>query len=144
MINSFKNEYEFLSNFYLIDVVYDGLSYPSTEHAFQAKKTLDPEMREQIRVARTPGESKRLGRKVLLREDWEDIKFSAMKEILTIKFENPIMKNKLLETGHRELIEGNHWGDSVWGVCKGKGDNHLGKILMEIREEIRNKNEQQQ
>ena len=51
--------------------------------------------------------------------------------------QNPELGNKLLETGNQELVEGNTWGDIFWGVCNGKGQNWLGKILMMVRDEIR-------
>lgn len=60
-----------------------------------------------------------------------------MKELIMIKFQNPLLKEKLLNTGDALLIEGNTWRDYYWGECKGKGENHLGKILMEVREIIK-------
>lgn len=137
MIDQFKNQYRFLSNFYQSKAKYDGIIYPTAEHAFQAAKTNDMDWQEKIWFAKTPTEAKRLGRKAPLREDWEDIKLIVMKEILKSKFSNPPLAQKLLETGDQELIEGNWWGDTFWGVCKGVGENHLGKLLMNIRKEIK-------
>lgn len=110
--------------------------YPTTEHAFQAAKTLDEKEREKIRVAKTPGQAKRLGQKVTLRKDWESIKIKIMLNLNRQKFDRADLGDRLVDTGQAELIEGNTWGDTFWGVCKGVGKNHLGKILMEVREEL--------
>jgi len=138
MINKFQGETRWLSNFYECNIEVDGQTYLTTEHAFQSFKTLDPEEHEKVRLASTPGKAKRLGRKVQLRPDWEDIKITVMKRVNRIKFRDPELRQRLLDTGDQELVEGNTWNDRFWGVCKGKGRNELGKILMEIREEIRN------
>ena len=138
VIDSFENEFAFLSNFYSCIIVYEGIYYPTVEHAFQAAKTLDFEQRKTIAAAPTPGQAKRLGRKVDLRSDWEEIKDGVMEELVRRKFNSSfILKTMLLATGDRELIEGNWWNDTYWGVCKGVGRNQLGKTLMKIREELR-------
>ena len=85
-----------------------------------------------------PSDAKRLGRHVPLREDWNSIKEQIMYEICKAKFtQNPDLAEKLLETGDAELIEGNWWHDTTWGMCNGEGQNLLGKILMRVREEIK-------
>ena len=89
-------------------------------------------------MAQTPGQAKRLGRKCLLRKDWEEAKDHAMLSVLRAKFANPELKEKLIATGDVELVEGNHWNDTYWGVCNGIGKNMLGKLLMQVREEIKN------
>ena len=138
MINRFIGEYEFLSNFYPTPIYdNDGKEYPTVEHYFQAMKTFNPQKREPIRLAESPGKAKRIGRLVQLREDWEDRKLDIMKKVLIQKFQIPELRNKLLATGDEELIEGNFWNDIYWGVCKEKEENHLGKLLMSIREKIR-------
>lgn len=131
-------EYEFLSNFYPSEVFYKGMFYPTVEHAFQAAKTLDPREREKIRAASTPGRAKYLGRTTDLRDDWEDIKFEVMEYLVRQKFTPPPrhLWARLLATGDAELIEGNTWGDTIWGVVDGVGENHLGKILMKVRAEL--------
>src|SRR5574337_1059347 len=137
MIDSFKDKYRFLSNFYPALVELDGSVYPTVEHAFQAAKTLDWDYRERIFYASTPSIAKRIGRQAPLRENWEGIKVDIMKELLVQKFSTFELKSKLLATGDQELIEGNWWGDTFWGVCNGIGHNMLGKLLMEIRNENR-------
>ena len=138
MINRFIDEYEFLSNFYPSPIYDDaGKEYPTVEHYFQAMKTLDSKKRELIRLAESPGKAKRIGRLVQFREDWEDRKLDIMEKALIQKFQIPELREKLLATGDEELVEGNFWNDTYWGVCKENGENHLGKLLMSIREKIR-------
>lgn len=138
IIDSFDNEYSFLSNFYECPVEYDGIVYQSSEAAFQAQKTLNIEERIVLFANATPSQSKKLGRKTKLRDDWDNIKVNLMKEIVLAKFtQNSDLKEKLLNTGTAELIEGNWWKDTFWGVCNGKGLNNLGRILMEVRDELK-------
>jgi hypothetical protein len=137
-ILGFNKEYRFLSNFYPATVEYDGLEYSSTEHAYQAAKTEDAAQRRRIREAQKPGDAKRLGKQVKMRTNWEQIKVGVMKDLVRQKFTNhKELKEKLLATGDAYLEETNTWNDTFWGVCKGKGQNHLGKILMEVRQELK-------
>lgn len=137
-IDRFTGKYIFLSNFHFPCYVYfEGRYYKSSEHAFQAAKTLDEVERDRIAQSPTPYKAKRLGRKVKLRNDWDQVKLDVMEKILRNKFTDKNLKHALLETGDAELIEGNTWGDTYWGVCRGKGQNHLGKLLMKIRDELR-------
>ena len=134
MIGEFNREYEFLSNFYLSPVEFDGDQYPSVENAFQAAKEVGD--RTKFKSC-SPGQAKRFGRKVKLRSDWEEIKIAVMTAIVRNKFTIPDLKEKLLATGDEELVEGNWWRDTFWGVYKGCGRNELGKILMKVRQELR-------
>jgi ribA/ribD-fused uncharacterized protein len=111
--------------------------YPSAEHAFQAMKTLNSAERRSIALAATPGQAKKAGRALSLREDWERVKDEQMLKILRVKFAVAPLAEKLLETGDQELVEGNWWGDTYWGVCKGTGQNKLGKSLMTVRAELK-------
>lgn len=139
-INSFKGNYAFLSNFYPCEVELDGITYPSVENAYQAAKTLGD--REGF-VYATAAQSKQMGKLVELREDWEDVKLEVMLRLLVQKFKFDTLSSAatpgfLLEmTKDRELIEGNHWGDTFWGVSFGSGQNVLGKMLMAIRKRNR-------
>lgn len=137
VIDSFSGEWRPLSNFWYAPVVYDGVTYPTNEHAFQAAKTLYTAQRERIQYAESPGEAKRLGRQVTLRPDWEEIKIEVMTDLNRQKYRDNDFRNLLLSTGDASLIEGNHWGDTFWGVCNGVGKNYLGKILMSIRDELK-------
>lgn len=140
MINEFKGDYRFLSNFYMAPVMFEGVEYPSSEHAYMAAKTVDPEKRYAIQQCPTPGEAKKMGRRLALRSDWEDIKVGVMYQILKEKFtRHPVLKAKLLATGDQHLIEGNWWGDKIWGVClkTNQGQNLLGGLLMKVRAELK-------
>lgn len=137
MINNFDKEWAFLSNFYESEIEFEGIVYPTNEHFFQAMKTLDVDERRAIANCLTPGQAKRMGRRVALRPDWEDIKEDVMFEGLCLKFSDEQLADWLLETGNEELVEGNWWGDTRWGVCNGKGQNKLGKLLMRVRDLIK-------
>lgn len=137
VIDGFQGENRFLSNFFPAKVVLDGIEFPSVEHAYQAAKNFDIERRRRFATL-TAGQAKREGQKTLKRPDWEQVKVNIMTNLVRDKFtNNKELREKLLATGDVELIEGNHWGDTFWGVCKGKGTNHLGKILMSVREGLR-------
>ena len=143
MITEFDGKYAFLSNFFYAPFVYDGIIYPTNEHFFQAMKTLDQEKRKQIAEAKTPGAAKRMGRQVQLREDWEEVKYAAMRVGVERKFDaHPGLAEKLIATGDAILIEGNSWHDNTWGSCfcpkcaAIAGKNWLGEILMERRKEL--------
>jgi ribA/ribD-fused uncharacterized protein len=136
-IDSFQGEYRFLSNFYPAQVEFEGMTYPSVEHAYQSAKTLDREIRKQIAATSNPAEAKRMGRAQQVRADWETVKFEVMEQCVRFKFtHHPDLKQKLLATGGADLEEGNTWGDRIWGVYQGQGENRLGKILMKIRKEL--------
>jgi ribA/ribD-fused uncharacterized protein len=144
-ITEFQGSYRFLSNFYpcFIKLEPDQLFYPSVEHAYQAAKTLVTAQRDTIRCADKPGYAKRLGRMITLRKDWEQIKLDVMYELLSQKFNYPDLGAKLLATGDTDLVEGNHWGDHFWGVCRGKGENHLGRLLMQVRHDLKQRKGQE-
>lgn len=140
IIDKFDNEFAFLSNFYSSPIVYEGIEYPTVEHAFQAAKTFDFDQRKLIAAADTPGKAKRMGRTVSLRSDWEQVKDGIMEELVRRKFQSSTsLCLQLWSTGDKELIEGNTWNDTYWGVCNGVGRNQLGKTLMKIREELKAK-----
>ena len=139
MINKFGGKYRFLSNFWPCDVLYDGVWFPSTEHAYQAAKTLDPHLREAIKNLDTPGKTKRAGKNLIIRTNWDVIRINVMMELVLFKFAyHNNLKLKLLATAPEELIEGNTWNDTCWGVCNGKGENMLGKTLMRVRSLLTN------
>lgn len=134
-ITSFRDEYKFLSNFYPC-VMPEGC--PTAEHYYQSRKTFNGIWIEKIKKASTPGKAKRLGRQAPLKINWINYRLDVMKSTVYIKFlDNPELRSKLLQTGDRKLIESNNWGDTFWGVCNGTGENHLGRILMWVRQELR-------
>lgn len=136
VIEEFSGPYRFLSNFFPVQIEYEGQLYRSVEHAYQAAKSLDSEVRAGIASCSSPGTAKKAGQQMSLRNDWEEVKLSVMEELLRLKFSHEALKSLLLATDGHDLIEGNWWGDRFWGVCKGSGQNHLGKLLMKIREEL--------
>ena len=135
IINAFRKEYFFLSNFYKCNVTYNGITFNSSEAAFQAQKC---PAREAEFSKLDASDAKAMGRHVTLRRDWESVKDNAMYEIVKAKFtQNETLKERLLATGDSELVEGNDWNDKYWGVCNGYGKNMLGKILMRVRRELK-------
>lgn len=139
-IAAFRDEFDFLSNFYPVKIRYNGVTFHNAEAAFQAQK--DPARSKEFAIL-APAEAKRLGRRVNLRSNWEDIKVVEMIGILQAKFQqNPEFLKKLLDTGDKVLIEGNTWHDNYWGSChcakcKNQGQNMLGRSLMQLREAFR-------
>lgn len=143
MVKNFILNYFFLSNFYETPISYEGLTFQSSETAFQAAKTLDANEREKF-VSLNPSKAKQMGRRISLRPDWEEVKDEEMLKILRIKFaKGSDLDKKLINTGNEELIEGNTWHDNYWGDCScerckyKKGLNTLGKLLMQVRNELR-------
>lgn len=143
MIDCFDGHWAFLSNFYWSEIEFEGITYPTNEHFFQAMKTLDIDERRAIANCRTPGQAKRMGRRVALRPDWEDVKESVMLEGLCLKFADEQLADWLLETGNEELVEGTTWHDNEWGNCSClkcahiEGKNKLGRLLMIVRDMIK-------
>lgn len=137
IIDSFRGDFGFLSNFYETSLWVDGERYPSLEHAYQAAKSSDPTTRRMIREAKRPGIAKKLGQSCQLPPDWDTRRLTVMRDLVRKKFENPLLRALLLATEDASLVEGNFHNDRFWGVCKGVGHNHLGRILMEVREECR-------
>lgn len=136
-IDSFREEFFFLSNFYPVDLEVDGKKYASSEHYYQACKALDPDEHEKIRKAPNAGATKKIAKAIKsFNPNWDNVRLDVMRRVLLVKFAIPELKEVLLMTGDAYLEEGNWWGDSFWGVCRGEGKNHLGKMLMEIRKKF--------
>jgi|ERR1019366_3668919 ribA/ribD-fused uncharacterized protein len=136
-IKGFRGRYRWLSNFWPADVILDGMVFGTVEGAYQAAKTLDLTHRRTIAGLAKPGQAKRFGRKLKVRDDWHEVKLKVMEDLLRQKFAHPDLRQKLLGTGDAYLEESNTWRDFWWGVCDGKGENHLGRLLMKIRQELR-------
>ena len=139
-ITNFSGEYEFLSNFYEVPVRYEYF-YGSSEAAYQAQKAAN--LADKLEFLNyNPKKAKRRARKIPVRADWDSVKISFMRDIVFAKFtQNPELAKKLLATGDSEIVEGNYWHDTFWGVDDetGEGENNLGKILMEIRAGLNNR-----
>lgn len=127
-IDSFQGDYRWLSNFWPANVIFDGVTYPSVENAYQAAKTA-PEHRAPFTNC-TAAEAKKLGRQVPMMPGWNDRRIGVMNDLIAQKFAPGTgLAEKLMATGDAMLIEGNTWNDTFWGVCRGRGSNVLGKIL---------------
>lgn len=131
----FRGKYAFLTNMYTCDIpcIIRGQKYlfHNAEALYQAMKC--PERAREFEPLTGP-EAKCLGRTIQLRPDWDKIKLEVMARVVRAKFDaNPQLVQKLLETGDIELVEHNNWKDTYWGVCAGKGENHMGKALMAER-----------
>lgn len=136
-IDKFEGVYRFLSNFTPCQVTWEGELYPSVEHAYQSAKTTDGVWRKKIQAAPTAAAAKKMGKRVPLRSDWNNVRIGIMETLLREKFTwDEDLCKALLATGEDELIEGNWWGDTFWGICRGEGENVLGKLLMKIRQEF--------
>ncbi len=147
-VEQFRDDYFFLSNMAELEVpVYAdvGLLVPTSEHAYQAAKFVDPEDQYLIASLQTGIETKQVAHELeangaLVRSDWRIVNLGIMQAIVRQKFmRNPDIAAKLLATGDEELVEGNTWGDRFWGVDpvgSRNGLNQLGKLLMDIRTEL--------
>jgi len=136
-IKGFFGDYRFLSNFEPCIIIYENIKYPSSENAYQAAKSLDQSVRNMF-VDISPTNSKKLGKQIDIRPDWNNIKLNVMYEIVYDKFSrNNKLGDMLIETGDKYLEETNYWSDKYWGVCNGVGQNWLGKILMDVRQKIK-------
>lgn len=163
-VKGFEKEYSFLSNFWESPISLSYISplatedckaniinivFPTVEHAFQGfkvfkdwKNPTDSEIKDFIAFSKyeTPGKAKRAGRQVAINpEYWNSHRNEVMLFLLRKKFEIPELKEKLLATGNAYLEETNYWKDIYWGVCNGIGENNLGKLLMQLRQELKNK-----
>lgn len=144
VIRSFTGDYRFLSNFYPAKIAYEDILFPTAEHLYQARKCIlqdhsITDIRSITRIIETnnPKTAKHLGGMAKIRSDWDIVKLDVMLEVVRMKFQqNPLLTERLISTGDSVLIETNWWGDTCFGVCRGVGQNHLGLILMKVREEL--------
>lgn len=145
-IETFQGEHRWLSNFWPCNVVLPdtvpgkSIRLLTIEHLYQAAKCVRFADFMNIINLPTPGKAKRAAREVLIRDDWDLRKLQVMRELQQMKYNkflNPELNLMLLATGDEELVEGNTWGDRFWGVCRGVGENNLGKIIMEVRNSYR-------
>ena len=152
MITKFEGRWNFLSNFYKCDIEHQGIKYTSVEAFYVAMKVNDQQLingvyytpgdfREMISKISIPGVVKKIGQKVKLRSDWREKKLEYMNWAIREKFKNENLADLLKSTADLELVEQNSWHDNFWGKCvcnrcKGNEKNHLGKILMDVRDEL--------
>ncbi|CAJ1410523.1 unnamed protein product [Effrenium voratum] len=140
-VERFQGPHKFLSNFFWSELRFEGLSYPSVEHAFQAAKLRSNKERQAWGFTEPKlsfGDAKRLGRQVPLRDDWKDIREEVMAQCLAAKFSDPVLRQRLLAT-QGQLVDG-HSGspDLVWGyhIPSQQGENRLGHMLMDLRSKL--------
>ena len=142
VIGPFNGTYAFLSNFYSTP----HAPWQTAEHGYQAAKSMYLSVREEVLRADTPGAAKRMGQRLEMRFDWRDVRYDEMYRIVLEKFKSdPALAAKLVETGDALLAEINYWRDGFWGIdCWGTieaktsvGKNHLGCILMIVRDKLR-------
>ena len=139
-ILGFFGEHRWLSNFAPVEVELDWVVYPSVEHAYQAAKIQDFDQRIAFLSATkdSPKSAKKLGATgKQLRPDWQYVKEQVMLDLLMQKFASEPYMQKLLETGDCYIEETNMWKDTFWGVCNGVGENKLGRMIMDIRKDLR-------
>lgn len=131
-IRGFFGDHRWLSNF---AIEHDGMT---VEHYYQAAKAAREFDRETILMLPSPGRAKRIGAEIEARADWDEVKLDVMLEQLRRKFANDPFRWMLIATAGRELVEVNDWGDTFWGVDEhsGRGTNHLGRLLMQVRDEL--------
>ena len=128
------------SNFAAFPIALGGQRWPTSEHYFQAQKFEDAAYRDKVRAAKSPMIAARLGRsrKVKLRRDWESVKVGVMRDAVAAKFtQHDDLRTLLLSTGDAKLVEhtenDDYWGDGG----DGSGQNVLGRLLMQLRDELR-------
>lgn len=137
-IQSFRGKHFFLSNFYPCNVEINGETYQTAEHYYQSQKATSDVVRKAIATVPDAKMAKKLGRNIVIRPDWDDVKDDVMLTALRAKFSIPELAKMLVDTGNAIIEESNSWGDTYWGIDSdtGKGQNKLGKMLMRIRDEI--------
>ncbi len=153
MIDSLTGRYRFLSNFYPSKIEHNGIIYPTVEHFYVAMKIKEGQMiktkymttedcRQMISKMSSAASVKNLGKTFKIRSDWDNIKLKVMEWALNEKFKDKDLSDLLVSTNGEEIVEGNYWHDNFFGICsckscEGKGQNHLGKLLVSIREKIK-------
>jgi ribA/ribD-fused uncharacterized protein len=137
-IKGFQGEYRWLSNFWRSPIDFSGMTFVSTENAYQAAKvrTSEANKKKAFQLI-NPSDAKKLGRSTHIRPDWVYIRLAVMLSLQRKKFSNPNLRRLLLATGDAYIEETNSWHDTFWGVCNGVGENNLGKIIMLVRDELR-------
>ena len=132
-IAGFVAEYRWLSNYFLCRVEWEDRVYGSAEAAYQSGKY--PVADRDVFTRLDPDAATELSRtKPYDTAAWQARKVRTMREVVWAKFsQNPELAKKLLATGDRYLEETNWWGDKIWGVVRGEGQNLLGKIIMDAR-----------
>ena len=136
MIDRFRDENDWLSNFAPVKITLNGVTYASVEHAYMSAKSDSKEWKKLCAdPSRTAGEVKRLSKLLTLVDNWDKRKVAVMRSCLMQKYHTEPYRTKLINTGSEYIKEGNTWGDVFWGVNieTGEGENNLGKLIMYVR-----------
>ena len=143
VVSSFNDSYAFLSNFYYSQIKYEGHTFMTLEHCFQAQKAVTDQDKRVIMSAPTPEKARKLGNDMKLREDWEEVRLKILTECIRIKFEpDSTLADKLIGTGSKLLVDGNYSHEMFYGSClcddhkNQPGQNILGKSLMRWRNRL--------
>lgn len=139
MIREFQGEYRWLSNFAPVKIVLDGIIYATVEHAYMSAKSDNPKWKAFCSdPMNSAADVKRKSRTIALKSGWDELKLTVMENCLNQKFSKEPYRSKLLKTGSVHIQEGNLWNDKFWGIClkTNIGKNHLGKLIMKIREKL--------
>ena len=141
-VKEFQGQYRWLSNFWPAVVLFEEQAWPTVEHAYQAAKCANSKYRAELLAipAEAAGRAKKRGRGMEGdRKAWQQRSLPIMLGLLRQKFAQEPFRSKLLAI-EGEIVEGNRWHDNFFGVCLcgcGKGENNLGKLIMQVREELR-------
>ena len=135
MIKELRNEYYFLSNMYECPIVWKGVTFKSSETLFQMFKCKNID--DMSKFQKLNGfQAKKLGRKIEMRPDWNEVRIKYMEFVLKLKFDQNLdLRERLMRTEGKIEENNNNWNDTFWGITNGKGENHLGKLLYKLREE---------
>ena len=133
-MNSFRGEFEYRSNFYNSPILILGYNYPTAEHAYQYFKMVTRKGQIAIVQASTPGHAKRLSHQYPIKSDWDSKKLLVMQYVVMQKFTQNAEIASILVSSKDYIVEENEWNDTFWGTCNGTGYNHLGIILMGVRD----------
>lgn len=141
MISRFREEYDWLSNFYSVPIFYKGTLYQSSEAAYMSQRNHSEEWKKFCADPFSKANLiKRQSKLIEDRPDWPQVKLQVMEEVLRIKFSVPYLREKLIATGNQNIQEGNDWKDQFWGIRfdmqPNYGENHLGRLIMKIRDEL--------
>lgn len=142
MINSFRGYHAWLSNMYSCNIEFMGHKFKSVENAYMfVKRPSDLDWLNKC-LELSPGDVKKASKLIAVREDWESVKLSIMYELLKKKFTQEPFRTDLLNTRGENIVEGNRWNDTFWGVdiksSPNVGENWLGRLIMDIRTKLKN------
>lgn len=139
-INDLTKNYFYLCNFYMRPMTFNGLNYSNAEAAYQAQKCLYDEDKMLFVEGgdfSSPREAQKRGQQIAIVDNWDDKRVEVMYEVIAEKFlQNPDLAERLIQTNGQLITEGDRFSDTFWGLTEDGGENHLGNILMYIRDNV--------